>query len=1111
MARLKSGSPLIYSNDLGSIIGIRDPDGDEFYFNQQASIVGSGKVGGDTVANLVDLVPSTDGVYYNAASYYNGYGASASGAQGGGTFVWSSTTPKSQHNGGTIISPTVPWDGSTAGLANFLNRVGETLPAATGCWLRVDTKKITPELFGAVGNGVVNDQPACQAALSSIANKGGGKVVAAKRYYIATDLIISFNCALEGEMGFMGHGQNSVGPLPYNFSFDTVSSIFIIAPTASIVLRNSSAVRSLTCLASGLQYPFTDSAHAQAQVDAFAGKAIRTDTTTGVDFQARDCQIEHVVGFGFEYLIYAVKCPRIWITDVKFDCVNGIYIETAADFSKISNCHGWPFLTANANVDQVLLRRNAETAYFSDSAYVVYQNCTQVGWKTGFATLDCAITNFDNCRNDTGPNQRRTFAFAFGSDVYVILPNQTELIDTRTFIDFSGYGSGTLINPDGFYTFERQEGSSGEFITVDAVTPRTPVLSNATYKKLTGRTLLVTATAHGAAVGSYIYTKFASGAEKFVKTILRDFTANTFRVTYPESEQAFFDALPGNANTNTSFQYEVQITNKALVKAPSFSGTYSRVDSAFSITVPGGHSVQVGEQFGGYFFIGSTFYYKLFTVTAVTDIFTLSATPTDFAVAGTDSGEFYLEPMNKIAFDIRGNCVFPSVTNATAVGYFTAVNVDITNNSRESVIISTSCFTSGRVRLRNGNVVLTGNQFKGNGNLFAAVVHEDNGEATSTDSVMAVGNLFDLYKQAFEIATSRLPNAVIGTNKYIECPVGTIDSRNNTVTGANGSSVVAGRDNTVSGQSAFASGELNQATGLYSAAIGATCIASGQSSFAQGGVCTASGIRSVAHGQNSVASGTNSSVLGGNGNNVTATGSSIGAGASNVIPAGNNSFIGGGSGNSSSSPQGFIGGGTNNVIGTSSNNSNIVGGTTNTLSGTNAAIGGGSTNSALGTNTTIPGGAFATTNNIIGQMACGFNGAVLGKNQETKTGLRRTTTNATAAVATANGGTAAATNQLTLRDNTTFRVRGFAVARSATDGASKEWEIKALVKRGSGAATVTVVGSNVTSTYADAGAATWAVTVGADTTNGSFQVNVQGRGSTTVEWTVVLTAEEVSA
>lgn len=58
---------------------------------------------------------------------------------GSGQFYWDASKPKSQHNGITIFSPTVPWDGSYAGLSAFLVGTGETDGSGSGCWIRVNS------------------------------------------------------------------------------------------------------------------------------------------------------------------------------------------------------------------------------------------------------------------------------------------------------------------------------------------------------------------------------------------------------------------------------------------------------------------------------------------------------------------------------------------------------------------------------------------------------------------------------------------------------------------------------------------------------------------------------------------------------------------------------------------------------------------------------------------------------------------------------------------------------------------------------------------------------------------------------------------------------------
>lgn len=77
--------------------------------------------------------------------------------KGGMPFSWSPTTPKSRHNGGTIISPTVPYD-EGAGLNDFLKGTYETAPGANGCWI-ADTYglQITTLHFGSKADAVLGD------------------------------------------------------------------------------------------------------------------------------------------------------------------------------------------------------------------------------------------------------------------------------------------------------------------------------------------------------------------------------------------------------------------------------------------------------------------------------------------------------------------------------------------------------------------------------------------------------------------------------------------------------------------------------------------------------------------------------------------------------------------------------------------------------------------------------------------------------------------------------------------------------------------------------------------------------------------------------------------
>lgn len=79
--------------------------------------------------------------------------ASAWVQSGGGEFIFVSTMPKTSHNGGTIISPSVPYDT----VSSFLAGTGETDPSGSGCWVRDFDGPINALWFGAVGDGITDN------------------------------------------------------------------------------------------------------------------------------------------------------------------------------------------------------------------------------------------------------------------------------------------------------------------------------------------------------------------------------------------------------------------------------------------------------------------------------------------------------------------------------------------------------------------------------------------------------------------------------------------------------------------------------------------------------------------------------------------------------------------------------------------------------------------------------------------------------------------------------------------------------------------------------------------------------------------------------------------
>lgn len=97
-----------------------------------------------------------DGLQVTVKGYYPGLDF------GGGTLFWKADEAKSNHNGVTIFSPTVPWDGTQASISSFLSGAGETDSSGTGCWIRVDSP-LSFEMGGALGDGISDDKAAFEA------------------------------------------------------------------------------------------------------------------------------------------------------------------------------------------------------------------------------------------------------------------------------------------------------------------------------------------------------------------------------------------------------------------------------------------------------------------------------------------------------------------------------------------------------------------------------------------------------------------------------------------------------------------------------------------------------------------------------------------------------------------------------------------------------------------------------------------------------------------------------------------------------------------------------------------------------------------------------------
>jgi len=252
-------------------------------------------------------------------------------------------------------------------------------------------------------------------------------------------------------------------------------------------------------------------------------------------------------------------------------------------------------------------------------------------------------------------------------------------------------------------------------------------------------------------------------------------------------------------------------------------------------------------------------------------------------------------------------------------------------------------------------------------------------------------------------------------------------------------------------------------------------------------------------------------VVGGGNNQATGAYSFIGGGgdagtaANRNVASGDWSFVGGGQANQATGIGSVVaGGGTfgSSVAGNtaSGTTSFIASGFGNLSSATSSSVLG-SRNTASGDYSSCLSGRRSTTRAILGNAVfSGVNpiGDVTGISQSALLVLARQTTDATATALCSDSNAASGVNQVILPNNSAYFFTGEVVSGVTGGGDTKGWTIEGVIKRGAGVGTTALVGSTVTSLYADAGAATWAIAVTADTTNGGLRVTFTGQAATTI-------------
>jgi len=294
---------------------------------------------------------------------------------------------------------------------------------------------------------------------------------------------------------------------------------------------------------------------------------------------------------------------------------------------------------------------------------------------------------------------------------------------------------------------------------------------------------------------------------------------------------------------------------------------------------------------------------------------------------------------------------------------------------------------------------------------------------------------------------------------------------------------------------------LDQATGA-AFVTGWTCISQGSAnSSAPNSFATAGGTtlatNAFAAGGSAVASALQSAVVGGQLNTASGQAAFVAGGASSTASGQYSAVVGGNSHTAS---------GVNAVV---------IGGSSSLADSTSSIVVGGTSNWANQINSAIVGGAYGTARAVVGRTifpSC--NTPIIGSGGVTQSSLlllAKQTTNATPTTLVSSVSAAGTTNQLVLPNNSAYFVRGSCIATVTGGGDTKAWSFEVAIKRGANAAATSIVGTAIKNVVAaDAGAATWDITISADTTNGTLSVSATGQAATTIRWTCRLDSTEVT-
>lgn len=150
---------------------------------------------------------------------------------GGSEFYWDAARAGSEHNGGTVISPSVAWDGSLANLLAFVQATG----TGTGCWVKRNTDVFYADEFGLQNQILTEQGPLLNHVLSAAAE------VASARYTVK--IPEGFNILANGVILPAGTTFDIQGVI-----IDVTAKPAILVNARTTILGLQASIRSFTSL-----------------------------------------------------------------------------------------------------------------------------------------------------------------------------------------------------------------------------------------------------------------------------------------------------------------------------------------------------------------------------------------------------------------------------------------------------------------------------------------------------------------------------------------------------------------------------------------------------------------------------------------------------------------------------------------------------------------------------------------------------------------------------------------------------------------------------------------------------------------------------------------------